>query len=130
MATFSGTITTAVQLHQAETSTYLTDALIGVGFIVLFLIVANAIQWQPGGNDPSPAKRRLGFWIRGVATLAAGVATNYFVWMRHIVKPQFVSEYTTHMIVAAVVGTVVYALITFGICKIQKKDTKLASVFK
>jgi len=129
MATFSGTITTAVQLHQAVTSTYLTDAIIGVGFIVLFLIVANLIAWQPGAHDPSPAKRRLWFWVLGVASLAASIATNYFVWMRHIAKPQFVSEYTTHMIVAAIVGTVVYALVTFGICKIQKKDTKLASVF-
>ena len=129
MATFSGTITTAVQLHQAETSTYLTDAVIGVGFIVLFLIVANMIAWQPGAHDSSPAKRRLWFWILGVATLAAGLCTDYFVWMRHINKAQFVSEYTTHMIIAAIVGTVVYALVTFCICKIQKKDTKLASVF-
>ena len=33
MATFSNSITTAAQLHQAETATYMTDAVIGVLFI-------------------------------------------------------------------------------------------------
>ena len=58
MATFSDAITTAAQLHQAETATYLTDAVIGIAFIVLFLIVANLIPKESGSYDSSPAKRR------------------------------------------------------------------------
>ena len=130
MATFSNAITTAAQLHQAETATYLTDAVIGVAFIVIILIVANLIAWQPGAYDRSPAKRRLWFWILGAATLFASLGTNYYMWMRHITKAQFVSEYTIHMIVTAVVAALVYVLITFAICKTQKKDTNLASLFK
>jgi hypothetical protein len=34
------------------------------------------------------------------------------------------------MIAAAAVAAVIYFVITFGICKMQKKDTKLASIFK
>lgn len=44
-------------------------------------------------------------------------------------KAQFVSEYIMHMIGAAIVGVVIYGIVTFIICKIQKKDTKLASMF-
>ena len=129
MATFSNAIDTAVKLHSAETATYMTDAIIGVVFIILILIVANLIAWQPGAHDQSPAKRRLWFWILGAATLVVNLGVNYTMWMRHISKAQFVSEYTTHMIVAALVGVVIYAVVTFGICKMQKKDTKLASIF-
>lgn len=130
MATFSNSITTAAQLHQAETATYLTDAVIGIAFIIIILIVANLIVWQPGAHDSSPAKRRLWYFILGAATLFVNLGVNYFMWMRHISKAQFVSEYTIHMIVAALVGTIIYLGVTFGICKMQKKDTKLASLFK
>ena len=129
MATFSDAITTAAQLHQAETATYMTDAVIGIAFIIIILIVANSIKWQPGGNDPSPAKRRLWFYILGVASLFVSLGVNYFMWMRHISKAQFVSEYTIHMIAAAAIGTLLYGLVTFVICKTRKKDTKLASIF-
>ena len=33
------------------------------------------------------------------------------------------------MIGAAIVGVVIFGIVTFIICKIQKKDTKLASMF-
>lgn len=122
-------ITTMAQLHQAETATYLTDAVIGIAFIVLILIVANIIAWEPGAHDSSPAKRRTWFWILGVACLFTSLGVDYFTWLTRISKAQFVSEYIMHMIIAALVGTVVYGLVTFIICKIQKKDTKLASMF-
>lgn len=122
-------IKTVVQLHQAETATYLTDAIVGIAFIVLILIVANLIAWQPGAHDSSPAKRRLWFWILGVVALFTNLGIDYFTWMTRIEKAQFVSEYTIHMIGAAFAGVAVYGLITFVICKLQKKDTKLASMF-
>lgn len=130
MTSFSSSITTAAQLHQAETATYMTDAIIGVAFIVLILIVANMISWQPGAHDPSPSKRRLWYFILGAAALFTNLGVNYYMWMRHISKAQFVSEYTIHMIAAAVIGTIIYLCVTFCICKMQKKDTKLASLFK
>lgn len=129
MAHFSDQITTAAQLHQAETVTYLTDAVIGVAFIVLILIVANIIAWQPGAHDNSPAKRRRWFWILGVVCLFVNLGVDYFSWMRHITKVQFSNEYLIHMIVASVISVVLYGIVTFVICKLQKKDTKLASMF-
>ena len=122
-------ITTMAQLHQAETATYMTDAIVGIAFVVLILIVANLIAWQPGAHDGSPAKRRLWFWILGVAALFCRLGIDYFTWMTRIEKAQLVSEYTIHMISAAIAGVAVYGLITFVICKLQKKDTKLASMF-
>lgn len=122
-------IATAAQLHQAETATYMTDAIIGIAFIILILIVANLIAWQPGAHDNSPAKRKVWFWILGVCSLFTSLGVDYFTWMTRIDKAQFVSEYTIHMIGAAVVGALIYGIVTFVICKLQKKDTKLASMF-
>lgn len=122
-------IATAAQLHQAETATYMTDAIIGIAFIILILIVANLIAWQPGAHDNSPAKRKTWFWTLGACCLFTSVGVDYFTWMTRIDKAQFVSEYTIHMIGAAVVGALIYGIVTFIICKLQKKDTKLASMF-
>ena len=122
-------ITTMAQLHQAKIATYMTDAIVGIAFMVLILIVANLISWQPGAYDNSPAKRKTWFWILGVASLFTSLGIDYFTWMKRIEKAQFVSEYIMHMIGAAIVGVVIYGVVTFIICKIQKKDTKLASMF-
>lgn len=117
------------QLHQAELTTYMADAIIGIAFIVLILIVANLISWQPGAHDNSPAKRKTWFWILGVTSLFTSLGVDYFFWMKRIEKAQFISEYIMHMIGAAILGVVIYGVITFLICKNQKKDTKLASMF-
>lgn len=122
-------IVTATQLHQAEIATYMTDAIVGIAFVILILIVANIIKWQPGTHDTSPAKRRIWFWILGVACLFTSLGIDYTTWMTRIDKAKFVSEYTIHMIAAAVAGVILYGLVTFMICKFQKKDTKLASMF-
>lgn len=122
-------ITKVVQLHQAEWATYMADAIVGIAFLILILIVANLIAWQPGAHDNSPATRRRWFVILGVACLFTSIGINYFAWMTRIGKAQFVSEYTIHMILGAIVSVLVYGVLTFIICKIQKKDTKLASMF-
>ena len=122
-------ISTMVELHNAEFATYMTDAIVGIAFMILILIVANLISWEPGRNDRSPAKRRMWFWILAVASLFTSLGIDYFTWMTNIKKAQFVSEYTIHMIGASVLGVVIYILVTFIICKVQKKDTKLASMF-
>jgi len=129
MSTFSGAIKTAAQLHQAVNATYLTDVIIGVVFIIAIIVVANSISWKPGAHDPSPAQRRRWFWILGAVTLLVALGTNYWMWMRHIEKAQLASSYTTHMMLGAVAAVAVYAVITFAICKVQKTDTKLASMF-
>lgn len=123
------TIKTVAQLHQTELATYMVDAIIGIAFIVLIIIVANLISWKPGANDSSPAKRRRWFWSLALVALFTSLGVDYFTWMTRIDKAQFISEYTIHMIGASVVGVLVYGLITFIICKLQKKDTKLASMF-
>lgn len=122
-------ILTASQLKDAIKATYMADAIVGVAFIIIILIVANLISWQPGAHDSSPAKRRLWFWILGVTSLFTSLGLDYFVWMQNIQKAQFVSDYTIHMISASVVAMVIYAVVTIVICKLQKKDTKLASMF-
>lgn len=129
MSTFSGAIKTAAQLHQAVNATYLTDVIIGVVFIIAIIVVANIIKWQPGAYDPSPRKRRLWFWVFAAASLLVCLGTNYWMWMRHIEKAQLASSYTTHLVLAAVAGTAIYAIVTFVLCKVQKKETKLASIF-
>ena len=129
MATFSNAITTAAQLHQAETATYLTDAVIGIAFIVLFLIVANLIPKESGSYDSSPAKRRKCFYLFGILSLFVSLGVNYYMWMRHITKVQFVNEYTIHMIVSAFICLVIFGVVSYLICRTRNPHTKLWDVF-
>lgn len=129
MSTFSGSIRTAAELHQAVKATYLTDVIIGVVFIIAIIVLANMISWQPGKYDTSPHKRRTWFWILGGITLFVCLGTNYFMWMRYIEKVKMVNDYTIHMILGSVMAVAIYGIVTFVLCKLQKKETKLASIF-
>ena len=125
---FDNKILKVPELHQAEVATYLLDAVIGIAFFVLILIIANVINWKPT-PDPSPAQRKRWFIVLAFVCLFTNLGVNYWVWMTRIDKAQFVSEYTIHMIVAAVVSTLIYCVTTFIVSKTQKKDTKIASIF-
>lgn len=122
------TIKTQPKVDEAVMATFLTDAIIAVAFILLIIIVANLIAWEPGANDKSPAKRRRWFWIFEVCSLFTPLVVNFFNWGVHV-SAKFSTQYTTKMIIASVVAAVIYGVVTYAICKMQKKDTKLASIF-
>lgn len=122
-------IKSAPELSQAITSTYLYDALIAVVFVLIMILVANIIKYQPGKFEKSGSKRRVWFFVLMVITLFAAVIFNYFAWYKYISVDAFANKYTVHMIVASIVAMVAYFGIGFLIVKLARIGTKLQSIF-
>ncbi len=122
-------IKTAPELSRAITSTYLYDAVIAVVFVLIMILVANLIKWQPGKNETSGRTRRVWFFILMAVNLLACLAFDYFAWFKYITIPTFASKYTLAMIIASLVSTVVYFGLGFLLVKIARIGTKLQSIF-
>lgn len=122
-------IKTAPELSQAITSTYLYDIVIAIIFVLIMVVVANIIKWQPGKNEKSGITRRICFFILMATTLIACLIFDYFAWFRHISVPVFASKYTLSMVIASFVATIIYFGIGFLLIKIARIGTKLQSIF-
>lgn len=122
-------IKSAPELAQAITSTYLYDIVIAIIFVLIMVLVANIIKWQPGKNERSGITRRVWFFVFMIVTLAASLALNYFAWFRYIAVPAFASKYTLAMIIASLVSMIVYFGLGFFLVKIARIGTKLQSIF-
>ncbi|MDE5657366.1 MAG: hypothetical protein K2I19_09885 [Muribaculaceae bacterium] len=126
---FNELIKTPAQLGSAITSTYIYSLIIAVVMVLIMVIVANMIPWEPGRRDNSGSKRRVAFFVLMVLTLVAPVIVNYFMFFNKISTPAFRSDYMMHMGLAGVAAAVVYFIIGFVLVKMQSKKTKLESIF-
>lgn len=125
----NSTIKTIAQLQEAITSTYIYGVVLSILFVLLLIIVANMIQWQPGKFDKSGGKRRSAFFVLLALSLITPLAVNYFLFYSNISVAQFRSSYMMHMGIAAIATAVLYFVISFVLIKMQKRDSKLASIF-
>lgn len=126
---FNELIKTPAQLGSAIASTYIYSAIIAFIVVLIMVLVANMIPWEPGRRDNSGAKRRVAFFLLMVVALAAPVLVNYMMFFNKILTPAFRSDYMMHMGIAAVVSALIYFVIGFVLIKIQSKKTKLESIF-
>ena len=117
------------ELRSAMTASYLADAILALIFVLLLIIVANAIMYDRGRVDNSWKRRRIAFFAIGFATLLCSVALNYFLYFSKIIVPAFRTKYLTTLLLAAFVATLIYFVVSFVIIKISPKDSKLASIF-
>lgn len=122
-------IKTISQLKDAEVNAYIYSIIIAVVFVLLLVIVANMISWKPGAKDNSGETRRTFFWVFLALSLISSVVINFFIFYKEIAVAQFKSEFMVHMGIAGFLSALVYGLISFVIIRIQKKNTKLASIF-
>ncbi len=119
----------APEVSQAITSTYLFDIIIAVVFVLLMVLVANLVKWQPGKNDRSGSVRRIWFFVLMAVNLFACLSFDFLAWFNYINLPALVSKYTVAMIVASIVSTVFYFGLGFLLVKLARIGTKLQSIF-
>ncbi len=122
-------IKNAPELSRAITSTYLYDIVIAVFFVLVMVVVANLIKWQPGKNERSGATRRVWFFVIMALVLAACLVFDYFAWFKQIAVPAFAAKYTLAMVIASLVATIVYFGLGFLLVKLARIGTKLQSIF-
>lgn len=124
-----GLIKTLPDLNQAILNTYLYDSVLAIVLVLLMLIIAATIKFQPGKNDRSGIKRRTFFFILLAITLVGTLVFDYFVFLSKVDVPAFVGKYMTNMVVASIVATALYFLVGFIIVKLAPIGSKLNSIF-
>jgi hypothetical protein len=122
-------IKTLPALKQAILNTYLYDSVLAVVMVLVMLLVAVMIKFQPGRNDRSGSKRRTAFFILLALTLVGTLAFDYVVFLKKVAVPAFMGKYRTNMVVASIVATAVYFLVGFVIIKLAPIGSKLNSIF-
>ena len=122
-------IKTLPALKQAILNTYLYDSVLAIVMVLIMLLVAVIIKFQPGRNDRSGSKRRTAFFILLALTLVGALLFDYFVFMKKVAVPAFMGKYMTNMVVASIVSTVVYFLVGFVVVKLAPIGSKLNSIF-
>lgn len=62
-----------------DVQTYIVAAVCALGFLLLAILVANMIKFEPGANPKDPKKRRAWFWILGVLGTILAFVLLFFV---------------------------------------------------
>lgn len=62
-------------------SIYLIGVVAAVAFLLIAILVANLIKFEPGSHPKDPQKRRIWFWILGVLAVITTFVLLYFVFM-------------------------------------------------
>ena len=126
---FFNTIKTKVDYDAAVTATWVFDIILAIVFVLIMILVANLIKYQPGRNDRSGVKRRVWYFVIGFIGLLSSLGLDIVLYLTKITVPTFQNKYMAVMAVASVVACLVYFLLGFVIIKISRKGTKLESIF-
>lgn len=59
---------------------FLTGIVSALAFLLIAMLVANLIKYEPGSNPRDPHKRRLWFWVLGALTLITTFVLLFFVF--------------------------------------------------
>lgn len=122
-------IKTSGQLNEAIATTYIYGVILAVAFVLIMILAANMISWQPGKFDTSGSKRRVAFFVVLALALICPIIVDYFLFYGKITVANFRNTYMMHMGISAAITAVLYFLIGFILIRLQKNDTKLASIF-
>ena len=57
-----------------------TAIVCGLAFLLIAILVANLIKFEPGNNPKDPMKRRIWFWVLGILALITTFVLLFFVF--------------------------------------------------
>lgn len=70
---------TTIPTVPTDISMFVVAIVCALGFLLLAMLVASLIKFEPGSNPRDPKKRKLWFWILGVFALILAFVLLYFV---------------------------------------------------
>lgn len=126
---------TTIPTVPTDINMFVVAIVCALGFLLLAMLVANLIKFEPGSNPQDPQKRKLWFWILGVlATILAFVLLFFVIpvpveavdWDQIVdvsAKRRYenlMAHYTMMAGIATGVCFVVYILLGFILSKIFK----------
>jgi len=121
------TVKTPSQLDSLSMQTYIFGAVVGIVFLLIAIIIANAIKYEGGSNPSDPGKRRLWFWVLLFLSFATYFLYNMFIVSKTI-APNLQSKFMTTNIIGSVIALITYFIAGFILSKMFSTG-KLGSWF-
>lgn len=115
-------------MQTSVVSAYIIGIVVFIVMLLIAVVVANAIAYQPGTNPSDPKKRRTWFWILGVLTPVFTFLLALFIVYNGIRMQTVKESYMTAMCISTALSFVLYVASGFALSKIFKHG-KLSSWF-
>lgn len=96
--------------------------------MLLSVVVANAIAYEPGVNPRDGKKRKTWFWVFSVLPVICTFILGYVMVYKDITIPSAADSAMLHLCISSVAGTVLYIVIGFVLSKAFKRS-KLGTWF-
>lgn len=113
------TVKTPAQLDALSIQTYILGAVVGIVFLLIAVLIANAIKFEGGSNPRDPAKRKLWFWILLFLSFVGFFLFNMFI-VAKTVAPNLQAKFMTTNIIGSVIALSIYFILGFILSKIFK----------
>ena len=110
------TVRTPQQLNALSMQTYIFGAIVGIIFLALAALIANAIKFQGGSNPKDPRKRRIWFWVLLVVSFIAFFLYNLF-GVAPTVSNNLQSDFMNAYVIGTVITIAVYLVLGFILSK-------------
>ncbi len=107
---------------------YLIGAICFIVFLLISVLIANAIAYESGVNPKDPAKRKLWFWILGILCPIATFLTLYFGWYNDIKIPAKAESFMSATMISTFASLVLYIVFGYILSKVFS-HSKLKSWF-
>ena len=112
----------------STSSAYTLGVVVFIVMLLIAVVIANAIAYQPGTNPSDPRKRKTWFWILGVLTPVFTFFLAYFIVYTSIKVHSSQGKYMNAMCISTALSFVLYVISGFALSKIFKHG-KLSSWF-
>ncbi len=107
-------------MQTSVVSAYIIGIVVFIVMLLIAVVVANAIAFQPGTNPTDPRKRKTWYWILGVLTPVLTFVLTYFIVYTGIRMRNVQDKYMTAMCISTALSFVLYVAFGFVLSKIFK----------
>ncbi len=105
-------------MHNSTISAYIIGVAVLLVMLLLSIIASNVIKPETGTAHPhDPQKRRMWFWIFGIATLVITFLVGYIFVYIDIKIPNYATNYLIAMSISSVASFVMYIVVGYFLSK-------------
>ena len=118
------------ELSALITNTYILAVVAALAAVGLAMLISKMIAYE-GGKNPQDAKRRkIWFWVVGIAAAAAFFVYNFFFVSEKIAPvPALRDEFNVCTAISTAVTLLIYVFIGFVLSRFVCKNGKFGTVF-
>ena len=115
-------------MQTSVVSAYIIGIVVFIVMLLVAVVIANAIAYQPGTNPSDPKKRRIWFWILAALTPVFTFVLAFFIVYNGIKMSNVQEKYMAAMCISTAMSVILYVVSGFALSKIFKHG-KLSSWF-